>query len=86
MSVYAIIWSPKSRDGLMSLDKGIASRMIKRVEELKFTPYHFIDRITDTNLWKVRVGDYRAILDMDERKKEIHVLKVGHRKNIYRQL
>jgi len=84
--VYAIIWSPKSRDGLGSLEKGIASRMIKKVEELKFAPYHFIDRVTDTNLWKMRVGDYRAILDMGERKKEIHILKVGHGKNIYKQL
>jgi len=34
--------------------------------------------------FKLRVGDYRAIVDVDNSAKVINVLKVGHRKNIYK--
>jgi mRNA-degrading endonuclease RelE of RelBE toxin-antitoxin system len=33
--------------------------------------------------FKLRVGDYRAIIDVDNSTKTIKVLKVGHRKNVY---
>ena len=81
---YKIIWSPKSKEGLRDLAKDIQWRIIKKVEELKLAPYHFIERLTGTSSWKLRVGDYRVLIDLDEKKKEIHILKVGHRKNIYK--
>ena len=39
---------------------------------------------TMSGLWRYRVGNYRLICLADETKKEITVLKVGHRKEIYR--
>ncbi len=82
--VYKIIWSPKSRDNLKELTPETAKRIIKKVVELELAPYHFIEKMTDVNCWRLRVGDYRALLDINEKKKEIQVLKVGHRKNIYK--
>ncbi len=40
--------------------------------------------MTDEDAWKIRIGDYKAILDVKETEKEIRVLKVGHRKNVYK--
>ena len=81
---YTIIWSPKSEEGLAKLETRIQLRIIRKVQDLKLAPYHFIERMTDENAWKLRIGDYRAILDVKEREKEIHVIKVGHRKNVYK--
>jgi len=81
---YKIIWSPKSYDDLKDIDAETAKRIIKRTNELSLAPYHFIEKITDQDCWKLRVGDYRVLLDIDETKKEILALKVGHRKNIYK--
>ena len=81
---YRVIWSPKSKEGLKKLEPGLAGRIVKKVAELELAPYHFIEKMTDADCWKLRVGDYRALLDIDEKKKEIQVLKVGHRKNIYK--
>lgn len=36
------------------------------------------------NLWKYRVGDYRLICKIEEEESKILVLRVGHRKEIYR--
>jgi len=43
-------------------------------------------KLTDPALgtYRFRIGDYRVIFDIEE--KEIVVLRVGHRKDIYRKL
>ncbi|MBI5061009.1 MAG: type II toxin-antitoxin system RelE/ParE family toxin [Candidatus Aenigmarchaeota archaeon] len=83
---YSVIWSPRSKEDLIELETGLARRIIKKTTELELAPYHFIEKMTDVNCWKLRVGDYRVLLDIKEERKEIQVLKVGHRKNIYKQL
>jgi mRNA interferase RelE/StbE len=35
-------------------------------------------------LWRYRVGDYRLICDIQDRKITILVLELGHRKDVYR--
>jgi mRNA interferase RelE/StbE len=34
--------------------------------------------------WRIRVGDYRAIYELDDEEREVLVVAVGHRKDIYR--
>lgn len=34
--------------------------------------------------WRIRVGDYRVIYEIDETEREVTVLDVGHRRDIYR--
>jgi mRNA interferase RelE/StbE len=35
-------------------------------------------------LWRYRVGDYRLICDIQEKRITVMVLQVGHRKDVYR--
>ncbi|MBI2047005.1 type II toxin-antitoxin system RelE/ParE family toxin [Candidatus Pacearchaeota archaeon] len=32
---------------------------------------------------KLRIGDYRLVVDIDKANQTINILKIGHRKNIY---
>ena len=34
--------------------------------------------------WRVRVGDYRVIYEVDDRREEVTVLHIGHRRDVYR--
>ncbi|CAN5205957.1 type II toxin-antitoxin system RelE/ParE family toxin [soil metagenome] len=34
--------------------------------------------------WRIRVGDYRAIYEIDDESREVLVLDIAHRKDIYR--
>jgi len=33
--------------------------------------------------YRLRVGDYRVLFDIDFDKKEIYILKIGHRREVY---
>lgn len=47
-------------------------------------PLYFAEKLNDYEFgeWRFRIGDYRAIFDVSGDK--IIILKVGHRKNIYK--
>ncbi|HIH22659.1 TPA: type II toxin-antitoxin system RelE/ParE family toxin [Candidatus Micrarchaeota archaeon] len=81
---YQIIWSDKSKENLKGMEIGIVRRIVRKAIELELAPYHFVEKMTDVNCWKLRVGDYRILMDINEDKKEIQILKVGHRRNVYK--
>jgi mRNA interferase RelE/StbE len=62
----------------------------KRIDEkLRFylnqkNPLQFAESLKDSRFgdWRFRIGDYRVIFDLDGDK--IIVLKIGHRKDVYR--
>ena len=61
----------------------IESRIDKMGCRLERFPHH---RLTGSNRYRLRVGDYRIIYTFDLEKRIIHLLAVGHRREIYRQL
>ncbi|MEW6607371.1 MAG: type II toxin-antitoxin system RelE/ParE family toxin [bacterium] len=34
--------------------------------------------------WRIRIGDYRVIYEIDDRRQVITILHIGHRRNVYR--
>ena len=39
-----------------------------------------------TGAWRVRVGDIRVLYDIDDKARTVEVLRVKHRRDIYRRL
>ena len=65
--------------------KEIAKRIIDKVERIKGNPFLFVEKLKGIDLYKLRVGDYRAILSIENGKMVIFVLEVDHRSVIYRK-
>jgi mRNA interferase RelE/StbE len=41
-------------------------------------------KLTGKEAWRIRIGDYRVIYEVDDRSKKVTVLDIGHRRDIYR--
>ncbi len=39
-----------------------------------------------SNFWSLRIGDYRAIYEIDRERNRVIVLFIGHRKDVYEDL
>lgn len=81
---YEIKWDPRALQFLRKISKDISQRIVIKVGKLKETPFRYIIRIRGDKAYKLRIGDYRAIVDLYETEKKIKVRVVGHRKNIYK--
>jgi len=82
--MYEIIFSHTAEKQLGKLDKGIQQRILGTLERIRIRPDAFVTKLVDDPGYKLRVGDYRLILDIDKGRLIILVIEVGHRRNIYK--
>jgi len=83
---FQIIWSESASKAFRKLDRTVAKRIFKKVSQLGENPYHFdVTKIVGEPYFRLRVGDYRVVFDIQNDTLRILILKVGHRKNIYKK-
>jgi len=83
---YEIIFTDTSRNQFKKLEKDIQERIIKALERIRIRPEAHIKKLVGDPGYRLRVGEYRIILDIEKEKLIILVIKIGHRKNIYKKL
>ncbi len=81
--VFEIIWSESAARQLRKLDRSVARRILEKVGELRENPHRFVQKLVNSPYYRLRVGDYRVIVDIQEALLRILVLKVGHQESIY---
>lgn len=83
---YAISYAPSAASQLRKLDKTIARRLIAAIEKLGEQPYPHgsIQLKGGHGERRLRVGSYRIIYDVIDDELIVLVLRVGHRREIYR--
>lgn len=77
---------PAAKKSLRKLPREIAEMILRKLYSIKENPLGHIERLKGSQLWKLRIGDYRAIMMIDTGEKIMHIVKVGHRKDIYKRL
>ena len=81
--MYSLIFEKKALEFINTLEKGIKERIWNKLQQCKENPFHFLEHLEEIDGYKLRVGDYRLIIDIDQINKILRIVKAGHRKNIY---
>jgi len=82
--MFSLDWKKSTLKELNKLDRSVAIRIYKKVEEMKDDLFSSdIKKISSEEKYRLREGDYRIIFSIE--KKLITIWKVGHRKNIYKR-
>jgi mRNA-degrading endonuclease RelE of RelBE toxin-antitoxin system len=72
-------------DAFFKLPSTLCARVEAKIDEigsrLASYPHH---RLKASNRFRARVGDYRIIYTFDLEQNKIHLLAIGHRREIYR--
>lgn len=83
--MYIVKFTENTESQLKKLGKEVQERIIKVLERIRIRPETFVEKLVGELGYKLRIGDYRLILDIDRNKLIILVIKIGHRKNIYKK-
>lgn len=81
--MYNIIFEKEALHFLNTLEKEMKERIWNKLQQCKENPFHFLEHLEEIPGFKLRVGDYRLIIEVDKATNTLRVLKAGHRKNIY---
>lgn len=66
------------------LERPVRERVAKKLRDVAEDPRRFLTRLASVEAYKLRVGDYRVIVDVDWESEILHVLTLGHRSTVYR--
>lgn len=80
---YDIVFSDKALNQLKKMEKNVQERIIAVLERIRVRSENFVTKLVGDPGYKLRVGDYRIIMDIENKILRILILKVGARKNIY---
>jgi mRNA interferase RelE/StbE len=84
--MYAVEISDYAKKQVRKLPEKVQDRIIYALDRIKIRPESYLIKLVGESAHKLRMGDYRAIIDLDRQNQLILVNKVGHRKNIYKNL
>ena len=83
---YSIRFVESAARSLKKLPVGPRLRIAARIEALADNPYPPGNRkmAGEEHAYRIRIGDYRVVYDVLEEVIVVLVLRIGHRKDVYR--
>ncbi|MDL1971582.1 MAG: type II toxin-antitoxin system RelE/ParE family toxin [Candidatus Desulfofervidaceae bacterium] len=86
--MYKIEWKQSATKELKNLKKSDIPRIIEAVEKLSVNPSPPGTRKLQgcEQLYRIRVGEYRVVYSIKNKVLLIEIIRVGHRKNIYKNI
>ena len=85
---YTVVFARSARKELESLDRTIALRILKKIEDLSVNPRPAgCKKLAGQNsLWRIRIGDYRVVYTIEDARRLIDIGIVRHRSKVYENL
>lgn len=79
MAEYAIVFARSARKELQALDHPVALRLLKRIESLAVNPRPagILKLAGATDLWRMRVGEWRIIYRIDDRARLVDIAGIA---------
>lgn len=85
MEFYKVIFTKSVKKDFRKIPKLEVSKILNEIEELAKNPRSSkTKKLKGERLYRLRVGNYRVIYDIQDNLMLIFVVKLGHRSDIYR--
>jgi mRNA interferase RelE/StbE len=85
MAAYSIFFKDSVRKDLDAIPKSDLQRIIERIASLAENPRPTgCEKLSDQEKYRVRQGNYRIIYSIQDTQLTVWVVKVGHRREVYR--
>jgi mRNA interferase RelE/StbE len=86
MPRYEIVFARSARKELQALSHIVAERILKKIELLVLNPKPSgCKKLRGySNLWRIRVGEYRVIYSIDDNNMVVDISVIRHRSEAYR--
>ena len=85
---YSIAFKPSVEKDLRPLPKAVVARVFAQIERLKAEPLprQAVKLAGAERLYRLRVGDYRSVYEVDTDARQVLIHYIRHRSEVYRSL
>ena len=86
MAPYELRLKPSVAKDLRGIPRADVQRILARIETLRDDPRPpGSEKLSAQDRYRLRQGDYRILYTIDAQEVRVEVVKVGHRREIYRE-
>ena len=88
MADYNVVFVRSARRDLEALPDEIGERILARIRPLAKMPRPPGARKLrgESDLWRIRVGDYRVLYEIEDEIRRVEISYIRHRRDVYRDL
>jgi mRNA interferase RelE/StbE len=85
---YTVEVTPAAGRQVRKLDRNTQKRILDRIEKLEEDPrpHDAVKLQSPEGLYRLRVGDYRIVYQIEDDRLVVLIVRVGNRKEVYRGL
>jgi mRNA interferase RelE/StbE len=84
---YKIVLTRSAVKELGGLSSKVHDNVVKHLRKLENQPRGAgIEKLSGIEAYKLRIGNHRVIYEIDDRKKEVRIVMIDDRKQVYRRL
>jgi len=86
MAEYSIYFRESVEKDLRVIPKRVLKNILQRISSLATEPRPVdCEKLTGQERYRVRQGRYRIVYSIQDNEKTVWIVKVGHRKDVYRR-
>ena len=83
--IYKLTITRSAQKAFLDIEREMALRIKEKIIALSNEPRPIgCNKLKGRDGWRIRVGNYRIIYEIDDQEKLILVLHIGHRRDIYK--
>jgi len=83
---YSLLIKKSAEKELRSLPKTDLARIAERIQGLAHSPRPpGCEKLSGQDRYRVRQGDYRIVYSVNDDQRVLEVVKIGHRREVYRE-
>ncbi len=87
MDEFKIFFKKSVEKDLKGIPENYLAKILKKIEQLRKNPRpEGSEKLTGKELYRIRQGIYRIVYSIQDAKLTIWVVKIGHRREIYRKI
>jgi mRNA interferase RelE/StbE len=82
---YSVSLAGSAEKELCALPTNVISRIVPRLDRLALVPRPLGCKklVGGQNEWRIRVGDYRIVYEIDDKTKTVQITRIAHRREVY---
>lgn len=87
MDLYKIIWKNSSEHDIRTIERQYIPEILNKVEDLITNPFPIKSKKLKGSemCFRIRIGQYHVIYQVDLKEKIITIYHIRHRKDVYRK-
>ena len=84
---YGILFERRAEREYGRLSGDLLRRVSDAIDSLAAEPRpHGVTRLAGRSDYRVRVGDWRVVYEIDDARRRVVIIRVAHRRDVYRRL